>query len=237
MQASYLSPVVIGAHAKLSFSFTRPADTTQYGIGDAVGISLAVSGATNATPIEITTSAAHGLLTGARVTIAGVGGNTAANGNWVITKTASNKFTLDDSVGNGAYTAGGTVAIAMYFALASLLASGYGRIVSARIVADSAVVTNGSFRLWLFASQPTATVDNATFPLLWADRASRLGYLDFTLATGGTGSDCGEAIATTDIEYDCDSDKNLFALLEARAAYTPTSSELFYIELTMERYS
>ena len=72
--------------------------------------------ATNETPIKIRASAAHGLATGDRVTIAGVAGNTAANGNWVVTVPASTTppespattvFTLDGSAGNGAYTGGG----------------------------------------------------------------------------------------------------------------------------------
>ena len=66
-----------------------------------------ITNATNATPIVIT-SAAHGLSTGTRVTITGVGGNTAANATWVITKIDANSFSLQTSVGNGAYTSGGT---------------------------------------------------------------------------------------------------------------------------------
>lgn len=66
-----------------------------------------VTGATNATPIEITATA-HGLTTGQTVTIAGVLGNTAANGTWQITRTGANTFTLNTSVGNGAYVSGGT---------------------------------------------------------------------------------------------------------------------------------
>lgn len=67
----------------------------------------AVTDATNATPIVIT-SASHGLSTGTKVTIASVGGNTAANGTWIIDVVTANTFSLRTSVGNGAYTAGGT---------------------------------------------------------------------------------------------------------------------------------
>lgn len=66
-----------------------------------------VTGATNATPIVIT-STAHGLASGSTVTVASVGGNTAANGTWVITVVDANSFSLRTSVGNGAYTSGGT---------------------------------------------------------------------------------------------------------------------------------
>ncbi len=74
--------------------------------------------ATNETPIKIRTAAPHGLATGDRVTIAGVQGNTAANGTFTVTVPASTTqpespvttvFTLDGTTGNGAYTGGGYV--------------------------------------------------------------------------------------------------------------------------------
>lgn len=72
----------------------------------------AITGATNATPINIT-STAHGLTAGTVITISGVLGNTAANGTWVVSNTAANTFDIltlaaANSVGNGAYTSGGT---------------------------------------------------------------------------------------------------------------------------------
>jgi hypothetical protein len=63
-----------------------------------------ISAATNASPIAITTSSAHGLLTGGYVTITGCHGNLAANGYWQITKTGSTTFTLNGSSGSGSYT-------------------------------------------------------------------------------------------------------------------------------------
>lgn len=65
-----------------------------------------VGGATNATPISISDTA-HGLTTGDAVFIAGVGGNTRANGHWTITVTDANNYTLVGSTGNGTYTSGG----------------------------------------------------------------------------------------------------------------------------------
>lgn len=73
------------------------------------GATLAVTGATNATPIVITTSTAHGYSTGMVVEISGVGGNTAANGIWTITVVNSTQFSLQQSAGNGNYTSGGVV--------------------------------------------------------------------------------------------------------------------------------
>src|SRR5262249_15693034 len=70
-----------------------------------VGSGGGVNGATNATPIEITTSSDHGLSNGAQVVISGVLGNLGANGPWTVTKTANTKFTLNGSAGTGNYTA------------------------------------------------------------------------------------------------------------------------------------
>lgn len=72
----------------------------------------AITGATNATPIVIT-SAGHGLSDNDWVYIASVGGNTAANNTlanpyWQITWITANTFSLQNSAGNGAYTSGGT---------------------------------------------------------------------------------------------------------------------------------
>ncbi len=66
-----------------------------------------ITDASNTAPIVIT-SAAHGLTTGARVTIASVVGNTAANGTFVVTRVDANTFSLVGSTGNGAWTSGGT---------------------------------------------------------------------------------------------------------------------------------
>jgi hypothetical protein len=65
-----------------------------------------IANATNATPIQITSSS-HGLTTGTRVTVTGVTGNTAANGTFAVTRVDSNTFSLNDSTGGGAYASGG----------------------------------------------------------------------------------------------------------------------------------
>jgi len=63
-----------------------------------------MNGATNASPIVVSSVLPHGLTSGATVWINGVTGNTAANGTWVITVTSSTQFSLTGSTGNGAYT-------------------------------------------------------------------------------------------------------------------------------------
>lgn len=73
------------------------------------GESFSVAGATNAPPIEITTTTRHTFQTGSNVCVSGVGGNSAANGCWAITATGPSSFTLTGSTGNGSYTSGGTI--------------------------------------------------------------------------------------------------------------------------------
>jgi hypothetical protein len=72
-------------------------------------VAQAIANATMATPIAITTANAHWLASGARVAIAGVAGNTAANGSWQVLVTGPTTFTLTGSTGNAAYAGGGTV--------------------------------------------------------------------------------------------------------------------------------
>ncbi len=72
------------------------------------GAALTITGATNATPIVITTSASHGLATNMFVRNAAVGGNTAANGEFQITVLSGTTYSLNGTVGSGAYTSGGT---------------------------------------------------------------------------------------------------------------------------------
>lgn len=94
--------------------FTRPNDVTNDHNFFLLNISRIptqlgakkITGATNASPIVITTSAAHGYTTGQQVTVAYVTGNTAANGTWTITVTSATQFSLNGSVGNGTF--GGT---------------------------------------------------------------------------------------------------------------------------------
>lgn len=68
-----------------------------------------ISGATNTSPIQITTSAVNAFVTGQTVVISGVTGNTAANGTFSIIVIDNTHFTLTGSTGNGTYGGGGAV--------------------------------------------------------------------------------------------------------------------------------
>lgn len=66
---------------------------------------LTITAASNANPIQITTSTPHNLVTNQLVGIYNVNGNTAANGGWTVTVTSSTTFNLNGAVGNGAFSA------------------------------------------------------------------------------------------------------------------------------------
>jgi hypothetical protein len=63
-----------------------------------------ITGASYASPIVITTSNTSNLINDSSVTIRGVGGNTAANGNWTVTNVTATGFSLVGSVGDGTFT-------------------------------------------------------------------------------------------------------------------------------------
>ena len=65
---------------------------------------LTITAASNATPIAITTSTPHNLITNQFIGVYNVNGNTAANGGWNVTVTSPTSFNLNGSVGNGAFS-------------------------------------------------------------------------------------------------------------------------------------
>jgi hypothetical protein len=218
-----------------SDSFARPTNTTAYAAGDSVApAALTITAASNASPIVIT-STAHGLATGDRVTVASVGGNTAANGDWVITKVDADTFRLDGSTGNGTYTSGGTAVRLLRLQSLSIKGATQGTIVKTRLVCNSATVTNGTFRVTFYKSQVSQIADNAAWTLLYANRASIIGHTGtLTLVTEGAGSDAGMAIDLTAIPFVLGAGvTHLFAVITALAAYGPTSGETFYLEVTV----
>lgn len=100
-----------------------------------------------------------------------------------------------------------------------------------KVSTNNATVTNGSFRLYICKDTQTITADNTAQTLLYADRANRVGYIDFTLTSGGTGSDCGEAFVTdANIPFKLTTTA-FYGYIVAKAAYTPASGQLFNLEI------
>lgn len=88
-----------------SLPFILPTTLGKYPLifdGDDLG-GLAVTGATNVSPIKVTT-AVHNFATGDKVNISGVEGNLATNGDWQIIVTSTTEFTLTGSTGSGTFS-------------------------------------------------------------------------------------------------------------------------------------
>lgn len=76
---------------------------------DELSWSVSTTSGNAVSPIQVTTTTTNTLVTGQTVAINGVGGNTAANGTFVVTVINNTNFTLNGTTGNGTFTSGGTV--------------------------------------------------------------------------------------------------------------------------------
>lgn len=85
--------------------------TTSLGRAVAAAAGITITGATNATPIVVTLGATSGLKDADRIAVAGITGNTAANGEWSLKMLSPTTAQLVGSVGNGAF--GGTAKVAV----------------------------------------------------------------------------------------------------------------------------
>lgn len=118
---------------------------------------------------------------------------------------------------------------------AARTAAGSFTIRRARLKKSGTTTTNATFRLHLYSASPTfANGDNAA----WSTTES--GYLgsfdlDMTAATARVFSDSAKVISApsvgTDVTVKLASGQTIYGVLEARAAYTPASTETFTVEL------
>ena len=120
----------------------------------------------------------------------------------------------------------------LQFSGAARANGGSGIIVSARHLKSSTALAN--FRLHLYRNNAASPVnDNAPFPLLFANRGNRIGFIDFNHGTGGTGSDSTNALSTfVNLPFVCDAaTSSLFGILTTLTGYPPVSGEQHFIEL------
>lgn len=130
-------------------------------MASAAGKIALVSGASNATPIVITTTASHGYTTGDIVVVGGVGGNLSANGTWQVGTTTSTTFQLltrldgNNSTGSGAWTSGGwCLDITSAATLADVSANSSGTDATISGVTNTGGIINASQWTW---TNPPAT--------------------------------------------------------------------------------
>jgi hypothetical protein len=118
--------------------------------------------------------------------------------------------------------------------------AGCGYIYKARLFIDSATAMLGAaFRLHLYHTAPTAVNDNAAFPLLYANKDKRLGYIDFpATTTEGTGSDCSSSMwIDMPIAFTCAAaDNDIYGALEiTTTGAAPTANHNIWVALTIQQ--
>lgn len=138
-------------------------------------------------------------------------------------------YASGDLVANNV-TAGSVVPLT--FTLGNTFPIGTFRLTRARLYKSGTTPTNANFRLHLYEATPTpANGDNGAWSTDKA--ASWLGNIDvtsmlaFTDGCAGTGS----AAAGSELLIRTSSGKTIYGLLEAKAAYTPASGEVFTVVL------
>jgi hypothetical protein len=138
-------------------------------------------------------------------------------------------YASGDLVANSV-TAGSVLPLS--FALGNAYGVGQFRINRARLAKSGTGVTNASFRVHLYAAQPTpANGDNGAWSTdqagKWLGNIDVTSMLAFTDGAAGTGS----LPAGSEGLIRLPAGATVYALLEARAAYTPAAQEVFTITL------
>lgn len=156
--------------------------------------------------------------------IGSVGGMAQIVGGTFTRPSDTTAYASGDLVANSV-TAGSVVPITVN---AARITNGTGMIRRVRLLKSSTSTTNASFRVHFYRNSPTPTNgDNGA----WLTTESiYIGSVDITIDK--VFSDGAKGIGTpnngSEINFDASANTNkIFALIEARAAYTPASAEVF----------
>lgn len=165
-----------------------------------------------------------------------VGGNQVATSATFARPNNGTAYTAGDVVSNSTVTT-----VLMAFANAARKVGGSGRIVKARLLTD--LKTHAAqMRLYLFTVAETGVsvpVDNLPMTTIYADRAKRLGYIDFPItkddadAANSTG-----AYAEAEVLLDfvaAVADTVIYGLLVDQTGVASAALQNFYVELTINR--
>ena len=241
---------VVGLGNPVSVTFTGYTGQA-YSAKDNVGIYLIPTGATGASPIVVTTSV-HGFADGEAITISGVTGNTAMNGNNFAKVTGytgtqfalySDKVLATPVAANGTF-AGTSVTIAKLFRLPNFfrINSGTGYITKIRMMTDNSAWTD-QFRITFYDSPVTALVDNAPFTIAWTNAAARLGACTLpafqTEASGSTAAYTigvpGDGVSGLPLFVrNGDGTRDLYFRVEDLGTSTPGVAQNFYFDAVLD---
>lgn len=143
-------------------------------------------------------------------------------------------YTLGDLVANNT-TAGSVVPMA--FPAATRYNATAAMVRRARLHASNTSLTNASFRVHLYDRIPT--ISNGDNGAWLTTITGYLGSFDITFDKAFSDGAKGIGISGAGAEVNFNSapgDNSIYALLEARAAYTPTSAEVFTLALEIHQY-
>lgn len=171
----------------------------------------------------------QGAATGTALPVSGT--ITAVGAQVVVSASFTRPANTTAYAANGAVSDSTTAATTLTFASSARVSGGSGLILSARHVKNSTTTANATFRLWLYRATVSAVNDGSQFPLLFANRNNRIGFIDFSHTTAGTGSDASSSLVTFVNLPFVATGTSLFGQLIATAAYVPTSGEQHYLEL------
>lgn len=127
-------------------------------------------------------------------------------------------------------TAGSVVPLAID---AARIPGSTGLIARAALAKSGTTITNASFRVHLFRADPTSAVGDAG-SYSTSGALDAIGYFDITMDQAYTDGAKGWAAPAVGnaVVFDAPSgSKTIYALIEARGAYTPVSGETFTLEL------
>lgn len=100
-----------------------------------------------------------------------------------------------------------------------------------------------TLKLHFYGAPVAAILDNAALPMLWANRANRLGSIQLSaFTTEGTGSDMAYTLATpgnSDLplfvsNLESPAARDLWFAIEDLSAGTPASAQSFFIEVSLD---
>jgi hypothetical protein len=138
-------------------------------------------------------------------------------------------YASGDLVANST-TAGSVVAMTLGVARVS---AGSGMIRRCKLHKSGTGVTNSSFRVHLFKAAPSTVTNGDNGAFLPSGVADYVGAFDVAIGRAFTDGAAGFGIPVDgfDASFKLASGQDLFALIEARGAYTPISSEVFTVTL------
>lgn len=142
-------------------------------------------------------------------------------------------YASGDLVANNT-TAGSVAALA--YTSAARVSGGSGMVRRVRLKKSGASVTNASFRVHFYGADPAAStgITNGDNGAWLTKHASYLGAVDITVDKAFSDAAAGVGVPNSggEINYVA-TNQTIWALIEARAAYTPASGETFTVELEL----